>query len=312
MDVLRAFSVLGVLLIHISAGMLNEKPLLYGMVVNQWSRFAVPAFLFLSGLGLTLSKRPYQGYIHFIWYRLSKILPLYLLWTIAYLLIPVLFNAASISPGQIVIASLTGTGYYHLYFIPLIIQLYLIYPFISKYLRQTKGLVICFAMTLAVQLTNNYLSSPDWMHLSDARNVLNWLFYFALGVWVADRKFKPKISKGGVITSLTLIISSIIIVVESYANLAQGKTLGASVSGMRPSIILYSLTFGLWVWSKNWATNIFRGLFGLLSNLSYEIYLVHALVLSVYNYVFRGLGYNLDTLLYAVSSFAIVLTLSIV
>lgn len=85
MDILRGLAILSVVIIHISAQPINAGvtgPMeVFYVILNQVTRFAVPAFLLLSGMGLTISGSGEDSYFRFLKKRLSKILPLYLfLW----------------------------------------------------------------------------------------------------------------------------------------------------------------------------------------------------------------------------------------
>ena len=51
-DILRAFAILAVVLIHITAPLATDEDI-FSIVLNQVSRFAVPVFFILSGWGLT-------------------------------------------------------------------------------------------------------------------------------------------------------------------------------------------------------------------------------------------------------------------
>ena len=159
MDLLRGMAILGVVIGHISAETLYAEITLLGLFFNQLIRFAVPVFIFLSGMGLSLSRKPIQGYLHFLWYRLRKLLPLYSLWSIIYLLVDDV-NGPSLALGRIGGALISGGAAYHLYFIPLILQFYMAFPLLAPYLRRTTGLLVAFAITLVLQFINMYLPLP--------------------------------------------------------------------------------------------------------------------------------------------------------
>ncbi len=77
MDLLRALSTIAVILIHVTGTILynsNNKSLTYNfsLILNQLSRFSVPAFIFLSGFGLTLSYKKESKYLNYISHRLKK------------------------------------------------------------------------------------------------------------------------------------------------------------------------------------------------------------------------------------------------
>lgn len=77
MDLLRALSTIAVILIHVTGTILynsNSKSLTYNssLVLNQLTRFSVPAFIFLSGFGLALSYKKESKYLTYLGHRLKK------------------------------------------------------------------------------------------------------------------------------------------------------------------------------------------------------------------------------------------------
>lgn len=314
MDLLRGLAILGVVIGHISAESLYEELTVVGLLFNQIIRFAVPVFIFLSGMGLRLSRKPYSSYLRFIWYRLRKILPFYCLWTILYLITDDSTNQP-LALSRISKALISGDASYHLYFIPLIVQFYLVFPFLHKCLRQTSGLLLSLAITLAIQFSNLYLSVPTpWAYFIDQRNFLSWLFYFALGIWSAsrltllERSFKQKRST----ILLLLLFCSLGLIIEASIYLKLGKGLELSLTQMRPSVIIYSLVFGRWVWSsgQGWP-GVIKSFLTFLSTISYEIFLVHVFLLTQFTWIFLDTGQSRVTLVYGISALLIVLSTSI-
>lgn len=67
-DSLRGISVIGVILIHITSFTTienGEVTYALSIFINQLARFAVPAFLILSGWGLSISNKLEHGYKFF-------------------------------------------------------------------------------------------------------------------------------------------------------------------------------------------------------------------------------------------------------
>ncbi|HCM89463.1 MAG TPA: hypothetical protein DIS85_06170 [Vagococcus sp.] len=78
LDILKGLSTIAVIMIHITT---SENIIL--LTLNQFSRFAVPIFLFASAYGLTVSKRK-EGYTGFAYRKIKALLPLYIIWSIIY------------------------------------------------------------------------------------------------------------------------------------------------------------------------------------------------------------------------------------
>lgn len=101
MDNLRGLSIIGVILIHITAsinidnvGIMSEMSTMF---LNQISRFVVPAFLFLSGWGLTYTNIFRNGFRSFFLMKLPEILIPYFIWNIAYYSLLILVSNQNIN-----------------------------------------------------------------------------------------------------------------------------------------------------------------------------------------------------------------------
>lgn len=180
LDVLRCAAILGVIIIHVTATSLTKTEsgtLIEGVILflNQVSRFAVPAFLFLSGLGLSLSSTNSEmRYFDFLRKRISKILFLYIVWSLVYHVI----TQKTIIPLTFVQNLFTGGSYYHLYYVPLIIIFYLVYPILNK-VGVTRIGLLCSAV---VSIVSQVMGQFDGMRfLDNLINPLNWVFTLSSG-----------------------------------------------------------------------------------------------------------------------------------
>ena len=145
MDVVRVVSIVAVIVLHVSAIVLyrcTPYSTTYDITFffNQLSRFSVPAFIAVSGMGLTINYKKDSSYSEFIVKRLLKIVPQYILWCILYILIITKnFNIYSDLNDMVY-----GNVFYHFYFVPLIIEFYIIFPFIYKFIGKRWWLFFSF------------------------------------------------------------------------------------------------------------------------------------------------------------------------
>jgi surface polysaccharide O-acyltransferase-like enzyme len=135
---LRGFAFLAVVLQHTIGhyAYLPEAGLADGVILAVWliaAKFAVPVFIFITGLVLFYNYSDHVPYGSFIWKRCKDIVLPYAVWSLVYILIETAFNE-SVWPEtkQIFIYILTGTAFYHLWYVAMIIQLYLLFPFIQR------------------------------------------------------------------------------------------------------------------------------------------------------------------------------------
>lgn len=312
MDMLRGIAIIGVILIHITAVTFHESQGVseaFLIAVNQISRFAVPVFLFLSGLGLAISNRSEEGYFHFLWRRISKIVPLYLIWTTVYLLFKSIFEPVSFM--VILKGILTGETFYHLYYVPLIILFYILYPFVKRVATSNVAMLLILILTITSQL------SSEWLGLEIANNplnLLNWCIYFPSGIWFASHldDIKNKLRTYSNLISVGLVLACVGIVTETFIYLNFGSNFANSSTSMRPSVILYTFIFIGFMMVREWKENMLFTNIEKLSRLSYGIYLSHALILTVWVKLVEISGVQISAILFTISSFIFVLFCSII
>lgn len=312
LDFLKGLAILAVVGIHFldkTFPYLSEFQKPYGFWFDQFLRFSVPLFVALSGYGLAQKyQSPALDYLAFIKRRAVKLLPAYFLGSaIAYISI-ILFKTW---PGyqqnyplwQIIFL---GRADYHLYFIPMIFQLYLFFPFLLQATRKFsfKFLLPIWGLQLGwFILAGHYLKpfkdgfwSDQWQYLLS----FTWVGYFVLGIFLATQKiFSAKLLKiaGGSALLLGLILSGF----DSWqAFVRLGDTLQA-LRFNRPAIFLYAsgfITFGL-SFNSQFAKSIWwRQPVETLGRWSYEIYLVHTLPLRFLSEVKRYSPLNFPEIQY--------------
>ncbi|MFG0217191.1 acyltransferase, partial [Brevibacillus porteri] len=135
LDLIRAFAFLAVVYQHVIGVYIREPRLteqvsiVYGMLFHLL-KFAVPAFIFITGLVLFYNYSEKVNYISFMRKRITEILVPYGIWSVVYLYLmekPLGEGAAFV--WNVSKHFLTGTSSYHLWFVVMIFQFYLLYPF---------------------------------------------------------------------------------------------------------------------------------------------------------------------------------------
>jgi peptidoglycan/LPS O-acetylase OafA/YrhL len=196
LDIVRAFAILAVLVIHGSSEATVEIPIgsvsqaLY-LGVNKFSNFAVPLFIFLSGLVLFyryIDDWSGQQAVSFYLKRVKQILFPYLLWSVFYYA----YDQWIYDPGnfhwdwQELLGMLPWSdASYHLYFMVIIVQFYLVFPFLIWMCRTWKwfmnGLVI---FGIAVQAAS--YSYERWVQPFDhsASLCVTYFSLFTLGGYI--------------------------------------------------------------------------------------------------------------------------------
>jgi len=257
-DILKAFAITGVILIHVTSNSFALYPIKTAawycfVILDQAMRFSVPLFVALSGYTIALRYLEKNIKIkNFYLRRLTRILPYYLAATaIIYLYLrlipPWSRNEITYPLWQII---LMGKADYHLYFIPMILQLYLIFPFIIKAFKKWPQATIGTAFVVQVLIfvmtdlsVKKFITLPfTWGDQQQYLIALTWIFYFVLGMGLANlsrfsaknlnltKTFAVLLAVGG----LTLTIS------ESFRTLAAHQDLIEATRFTRFPVMIFS------------------------------------------------------------------------
>jgi probable poly-beta-1,6-N-acetyl-D-glucosamine export protein len=299
LDVLRGAGALSVIVLHASAGPLTEESALGHaswmlLVPNVTARFAVPVFMILSGMGLTLSARRDEDYPRFLWRRLSKILPAYVAWSLIYAwAFP---NHESMSLRTLVADLITGQASHHLYFVPAIVRLYLLYP-VASYLAQAVpfGVAGCCALSWSMIWLSPLLARMPFGALMDDVLPLRWMGYFVFGIWLARARLAERrtavprhsdaptraLRRAQALAPLVAIASlgCMIAIVRSVTE--QSADIDVALGAAEPLVFPYSIAILLWSTGLPFGDGRFVRFLRFVSDHSYAVYLCHVLMLQL-------------------------------
>lgn len=316
-DVARAVAIMAVVLIHVSSFAFAKSTLgtvdsRISLFLNQISRFSVPLFVFISGVGLSLGYKKEKGYFYFLSKRLRKVVPSYLVWGLIYVIVINQNYDISTWPKLF----LKGDKiYYHLYFIPMIITLYLLFPIFYSKIKKFSWAFFLFVITSIIIGTSHYFNIPNLkLDFFSKRNALFWSGYFVLGVYISDginnlvefaKHNKKKVT-------ILMVLSTVIIVMESFLNIKYGKTIDYATTFIRPTVIIYFICITLYIFSRSykegsWVLKIFHN----ISKRSFGIYLIHPFILYYYMKLFQFLNFNIGSLFFIITSFFVCIIIPI-
>lgn len=284
LDFLRILAMAAVILGHVTAAYIHNESgfTLLGMnlafFLNQAARFSVPMFFLLSGFSLGLREQP-LSYPAFLKGRFLRVLPPYLVWTLIY----ELWNR-DLGPRQLLRDLLTGQAAPHLYFIPILLQFYLLYPLLRRWVdRQPIGSVLwslastLFFQSLYYEKSLGLLPDLSLGHLWMLFPV--WLFYFTGGMALQQLDREGVRARCRENTAPLLVLLALFVCLYCALSRFTGV-----LDSIKPEITLFvPLVFlcGTAVWDR------VRGLPGLepavvfLSGLSMDIYYCHVLLLCL-------------------------------
>ncbi|HEX5519065.1 MAG TPA: acyltransferase [Candidatus Nitrosocosmicus sp.] len=193
---IRGIACLCVLMVHVSAAYFYENGQTFNATtkfLNQVSRFGTPAFAMLSGFLLynQLINRNFTVK-RFLQSRFTKILMPFVIWSLIYLALKWnynLFNFPKWNSAEEVkeffYIFLSGKSQYHLYFIAVVVQFYILFPLL-RYFKSKQSLIILtliafyinyFFSKYPVNLGSGYLN----MFISERGFILHWIYYFLIG-----------------------------------------------------------------------------------------------------------------------------------
>jgi surface polysaccharide O-acyltransferase-like enzyme len=320
MDALKAIAIIAVILIHTITAWAShyQTPNTWqynvNLIINQLLRFSVPLFVALSGYGLAKGYPDGVG-LNYFWRRCIKILPPFLFWSTIFYILNLLYpNFIGINYlGQPAVKTiLLGRADYHLYFVPMIFGLYLVYPillFLVKKFPLFSVLCSLFIEILWYWHISNLTEIPtNWNNIfPDAQQYLNplsWIFYFVLGIYlsVTSKKIPAVLGLCSVLGSLLIILWSM------FDLLGAGMDIIVATRFTRLPVLFYATSFIILFLGRNFSNKIFDH----LGKISFQTYLLHTLIIRlVFAYLpTKDLGVIITTLLIIAGSFTSALILT--
>lgn len=298
MDLLRVLGIVGVICIHVTdASLLLGKPTgidrIVVLWVNQASRFAVPLFLFISGFALSYvySQREWPGYARFIYARIKVLAPAYLFWSLMLLLYLGEKNPLDVLP----VALLLGSADFHLYFIPLIIQLYLLFPVMKSVLSRGKliypVLFLLFLLNLALNVFYGYSGLGGELRVW----FFSWWFFFFAGCVAGSKAerllgYINKAPKALLPLGVFFFIAASAICLRTYQKYYElGTPYKNAATALKTSVFMFSclaipffmfLSAGMSRQMNN--KNRLKLVIMDFANCSFDIYLAHTLVMRFF------------------------------
>lgn len=284
-DYFRVIGLLGVVAIHVSSKSILTSNISY--IINQASRFAVPLFIFVSGMSMHINNNKKVNLLRYYFSRFKSIVIPFLIWTLIYILYDYRHSLGELfSSGQIIDefskSVLLGRG--HLYFVIIIVQFYLFKPLLVKLYRLNGKVMVTlsFIISLTIQAIM-YL--PSWnIYILPYKTMaymylifIAWIFYYMLGMYFADnlQNIKDYLQKYRKLVAIGFYISFMLLLADSKITTTYG-------SSVKPTVIIYCFFTIIFITSiVKERENKISDLIIYLSNKSFFIYLAHILVMNL-------------------------------
>ena len=185
---LRGLAILGVLTIHTLSSIHGDYLPSSGwswvaIGLDQLARFSVPLFVALSGYGFwqKYAGQPFN-YLEFITRQAKKLLPWYVVASVTYSLIFLALPGwkALGDVGPIWRQLVRGTADYQLYFVPMIFELYLLFPVVKKLVEKLPWISLGAGFLGELWLYQHAtIMGGDQ---DQYRWFFTWIFYYILGM----------------------------------------------------------------------------------------------------------------------------------
>lgn len=316
LDYLRGIAIIAVIAIHcfhlpfpnlvsyFGTTVTNDDIILYNNFVGGYSNFAVPLFVFISGIATSYNYNGKFQILNFYLKRLISIIPSYTFISLLSILGLSVFGGLP-TIKEVLYMLLYGKANGPLWFIILILELYIIYPIIEKFYTyfSNKKMEIYFLLScLLIQLI--FTSSWDtflliFKSITDGKFwnpiFLKYLFYFILGIYSPSRldilrhditnyKFIPLVGISLVLNWYILFLSKDL---RGFVNFWY------SLSELLFNLVMFAICFKLSVYLY-FTNSLFSQWICSIGRYSFSIYLIHPFLIYIISFLlfFLGLDFN--------------------
>jgi len=280
-QLLRGIAILSVVLIHsfnikFNGNYSND---ITQIIIRQLINFAVPLFLFLSGYFVKLEET--QNPLKFIYTRLLRIIPPYLIWSITHAVIFPQYN-----PDNIIKKLFTGGTSMQLYFIIVLSQLIILTPIMVKTINNKVIKIFIFSITpITIICTYIYTFFTKQVFPYTFFPFTSWILFYYFGLLIRNLNisydfFKSKLKL--IIPIYVISISfSIVEGILIYNNL---KLFDLAISQLKITSIITSFALILLTLSlKNSFTISSHNILSKIGDYSFGIFFIHSIFIMLFN-----------------------------
>ncbi len=300
-SVFEFFLCMFVILIHVLSEGVNVFPKwsvlsIVFYTITKLTTFAVPAFIFTSALKLfyKFSERRF-AYMPFLLDRIRKIyLPYIVMVIIYYVIFVYAFHIYDFNPVSLIKYILNGDLSAQFYFIVLIMQFYLLMPFwilLSKYKSVKFNFVIVVISVVCSIVFRTFLVSAEYIHKIFPSYLVFWILGMYAGMYYNE--FIRFLSRSRLLVYAGWLIFAILHSVTSY--MEYGGVINNSFSAVFVIFFCLFSTFGFYQYAYGLTESLEsrgKGFFISISGASYNIYLVHCLIITATQEILNSLGVN--------------------
>ena len=298
-DVLRVLTFACVIAVHVISHSVTagDRPMLVVLGLVHFTRevfFALTAFVLMY----SYTRRPQP--MRRFWPRRFLLVGVpYLVWSAVYVGYADLFSPpASVWAGLLayVVAIVTGTAAYHLYFLLVTMQVYLLLPLVVRLIRATRGhhlLLLVGAFVLQLGIVGTWMYVPGLAaRLGSIPNATfpSYIFMIVAGAVAADHAapFLAWLRSGRRLIAVLTVVTGLLAVGVFLVQWSVGFSDTRAVTPLQPVEVVWAGAVGLaflaigaaWSDRRVAGGRLDRGL-ATASDISFGVFLVHPLVIAV-------------------------------
>jgi len=313
---LRGFAFLAVVLQHAIGhyAYLPETGLDNGAVLGLLliaAKFAVPIFIFITGFVLFYNYKDRVPFVPFIRKRFKDIVLPYLIWSSLYAIFFGDLGAEWRDIGKrILLDWVTGKASYHLWYVVMSIQLYLLFPLLQRgvlwiwernkpWMLRGGFILLCLAYIGLTMKIGDISTSAEGWHIPIVtplfteyadRNALYFLLYFIMGAAAGlnIQFWKPWMMKTRMVWLSLYLLCSLVLFYKIVHSFPTGNGYVIQYNAtllLQPFMVVFLLLSVIAmcimaVWLQEGTSDALRRLFHYLGKHSYGAYLAHALMLT--------------------------------
>ncbi|WP_248723502.1 acyltransferase [Seonamhaeicola sp. ML3] len=287
-SLLRIISTISVIIIHVSGplvvqyGEISQFKWNVANVFDSFSRYSIPMFFMISGA--LLLNRDYN-LKDFLKKRFIKILPAFLVWSLVYSIANRYFFNNEIFDLKKVFRDIFYGSEYHLWFVYVLLGLYLFTPILRPWIKNATSKNVLYVLGVwvvtlfaAIPVLNNYLPKIDLAYFS------GFIGYFILGFYLTNWNTKSRLM------AVLAIVSGLSITVLGtyFMTIRNGGFYDFFYEYLSLNALMVS--YGVFVsLNKIKPSNIrVNRISNIVSQCCYGIFLMHPLVLKLFNLI----GFN--------------------
>lgn len=270
---------MAVMIVHITAVGVTDYihgsfPNIVTMYLNRSLKFTTPVFIFLSGVTGFYSYRNGRElkYLPFLWRRLKKVLIPYIVWTYVYYRVHIELGYYGRSSEFFWDRLMHGTISFHLYFVIIIVQLYVLGPIFYNIVKKSPNRLLTLTVSAVITaLCVEYMR----FELAD-RVFFKYMFFYMLGIYVTLEydKFTGWVKRHRLTVIVGYLVIGVIYTAVTYYNMVIYTMVWFAFCTIS---IFFVYSIGLML--RDWCGRVY-GAVKLFGQSSYYIYLMHPLIIT--------------------------------